>query len=345
MMNTAEKLNAVIDYIENHLTEEIEQDKLAQIACCSFFDLGRLFSLIAEITLSDYIRKRRLTKAGTELKYDNAKVLATALKYGYESPVSFARAFQSFHGFNPGNASDSGNFLNVFPKLVFQVSAKTVMDKIRTERIMVDGKEYEASYFGEHDMSSWSEYATKREYWRLENVGDDFKNRFMLNQVLPYNNYPPIDIQIGQVFVVDYHKFDGTVERKYYIADGTVWQDMPSTSEFVPREMSPIRKDTLTVAGRKYKASYFGEQDMSSWSTYATKREYWRLENVGDEFEDCNRLGDVLPYNNYPPIRFQIGQVFVIDYHTVGGGVERKYYIADGTVWQNMPSTRQFIPD
>ena len=185
MMNTAEKLNAVIDYIENHLTEEIEQDKLAQIACCSFFDLGRLFSLIAEITLSDYIRKRRLTKAGTELKYDNAKVLATALKYGYESPVSFARAFQSFHGFNPGNASDSGNFLNVFPKLVFQVSAKTVMDKIRTERIMVDGKEYEASYFGEHDMSSWSEYATKREYWRLENVGDDFKNRFMLNQVLP----------------------------------------------------------------------------------------------------------------------------------------------------------------
>ncbi len=144
MIKSAEKLNAVIDYIENHLTEDIEPEKLARIACCSYFDLCRLFSLIVEVTLSDYIRKRRLTNAGAELKYDRAKVLDTALKYGYESPVSFARAFQSFHGFTPGNASDSGNVLKVFPKLVFQVSAKTVMDKIRTERIAVDGKEYEA---------------------------------------------------------------------------------------------------------------------------------------------------------------------------------------------------------
>ena len=345
MMNTAEKLNAVIDYIENHLTEEIEQEKLAQIACCSFFDLGRLFSLIAEVTISDYIRKRRLTKAGTELKYDNAKVLATALKYGYESPVSFARAFQSFHGFNPGNASDRGNVLKVFPKLVFQVSAKNVMDNTRTERIMVDGKEYSASYFGEQDMSYWSDYATKREFWRLENVGNEFANCKKFREVLPYNNYPPMDIQIGQVFVVDYHKFDGTIDRKYYIADGTVWQDMPSTREFLLQGMSPIRKDTLTVADREYEASYFGDQDMSYWSDYATKREFWRLENVGNEFANCKKLGEVLPYNNYPPISFQIGQVFVIDYHTVSGVIERKYYIADGTVWQDMPSTRQFIPD
>ena len=96
MINTVEKLNAVINYIENHLTEEIEQEKLAQIACCSFFDLSRLFSLIAEVTISDYIRKRRLTIAGTELKYDNAKVLATALKYGYESPVSLLELFIAF---------------------------------------------------------------------------------------------------------------------------------------------------------------------------------------------------------------------------------------------------------
>ena len=345
MMNTAEKLNAVIDYIENHLTEEIEQEKLAQIACCSYFDLCRLFSLIAEVTLSDYIRKRRLTRAGWELKYGLAKVLDTALKYGYESPVSFARAFQSFHGFNPGNASDGDNILKDFPRLIFQISAKKVMEKIRTERMTVDGKEYEASYFGEQDMSSWSRYAAKREYWRLENAGDDFKDRFTLVHVLPYNNYPPMDIQAGQVFVIDYHKFDGTVDRKYYIADGTVWKDMPSTREFVLREMSPIRKDTLTVAGNEYEASFFGEEDISGWSDYATKREFWRLENVGNEFENCKRLKDVLPYNNYPPIRFQIGQVFVIDYHTYRGEVERRYYIADGTVWQDMPSTRQILPN
>ena len=84
---------------------------------------------------------------------------------------------------------------------------------------------------------------------------------------------------------------------------------------------------------------------MSNWSEYATKREFWRLENTGNDFADCEKLEDVLPYNNYPPISFQIGQVFVIDYHTVGGGIDRKYYIADGTVWQDMPSTRRFLPN
>ena len=233
MENIAEKLNLVIDYIECHLTEDIDPKTIEKIACCSYYDVGRIFSLIADINISDYIRNRRLTLAGAELRNDNVKVVDVALKYGYNSPVSFARAFQSFHGFNPSLANKSDVVLNVFPRLVYQVSAKGVMDVVNKDKITINGKEYEASYFGEQDMSDWSDYAIKREFWRLENVASEFEKYEKCNEVLPYNNYPPIKIEIGQVFVVDYHTRMGAIERRYYVADGTIWRDMPSTREFV----------------------------------------------------------------------------------------------------------------
>lgn len=341
MENITEKLNLVIDYIEKHLTEEIDQAKIAQIACCSYYDVGRIFSLIADINISDYVRKRRLTLAGAELKYDGAKVIDVALKYRYDSPISFARAFQAFHGFNPSLAVRSDAILRVFPRLVYQICVKEVLDIMKKDIITINGKEYEASYFGEADMSSWSDAFCKRKFWRLENAYDDFKDKPKLSQVLPYNNYPSINIEIGQIFVIDYYKLDETVERRYYISDGTVWKNMPCTHEFVLNYLQPVRTDRITVCGTEYEASYFGEQDMSYWSDYAVKREFWRLENIGDRFENCEKLNDVLPYNNYPPIEFENGQVFVIDYHKKDGTVDRKYYIADGTVWQDRPSTRQ----
>ena len=236
MENIAEKLNLVIDYIERHLTEDIDPKRMEEIACCSYYDLGRIFSLIADINISDYIRKRRLTLAGAELKDDNAKVIDVALKYGYDSPISFARAFQAFHGFNPSFANKSEMVLKVFPRSVFQICVKSVMDAIRKDKLIINGKEYEASYFGEQDMAEWSEYATKREFWRLESVKGPFENSEMRNDVLPYNNYPSINIEIGQVFVVDYHTREETVDRIYYVADGTVWRDMPSTRRFVISE-------------------------------------------------------------------------------------------------------------
>ena len=236
MENIAEKLNLVIDYIERHLTEDIDPKRMEEIACCSYYDLGRIFSLIADINISDYIRKRRLTLAGAELKDDNAKVIDVALKYGYDSPISFARAFQAFHGFNPSFANKSEMVLKVFPRSVFQICVKSVMDAIRKDKLIINGKEYEASYFGEQDMSEWSEYATKREFWRLESVKGPFENSEMRNDVLPYNNYPSINIEIGQVFVVDYHTREETVDRIYYVADGTVWRDMPSTRQFLIKE-------------------------------------------------------------------------------------------------------------
>ena len=104
-----------------------------------------------------------------------------------------------------------------------------------------------------------------------------------------------------------------------------------------------IRKDMLCINGKDYEAAYYGERDMSGWSDYATKREYWRLENVGDDFKDCRKDSEVLPYNNYPPIAIEVGQVFVIDYHKKEGGIDRRVYLADGTVWQGLDSTRRIF--
>ena len=344
MENIAEKLNQVIDYIENHLKCEIGQDEIARIACCSYYDVARMFSLIADISISDYIRKRRLTLAGAELKCDGAKVTDIALKYGYDSPVSFARAFREFHGFNPSDACKSDVVLGTFPRLVYQICVREVVDKMDNEIIQVNGKEYRASYLGEADMSSWSDMFSKRKFWRLDGAYEDFKDKPILEHVLPYNNYPPVNIEFGQVFVIDYFKKNGgAVERKYYISDGTIWNDMACTREFIIDYMQPIRVDKITVGVREYDASYFGEQDMTYWSEFAVKREFWRLECADELLTNCEYLVDVLPYNNYPPIKIEEGQVFVIDYHKKDGTVERRYYAADGTVWRDMPSTRQFV--
>ena len=341
MNNIAEKLNLIVDYIEKNLDGEIDKEKLARLACCSYYDVGRMFSLIAGISLSEYIRKRRMTHAAVELSEGRVRVIDVAVKYGYDSHISFARAFQAFHGFNPGELDRDGRVYKVFPRMIFKIQVEGVVDMLKKDRITVDGKEYEASYFGEIEMASWSSEYSKRRYWRLENAYEDMKNKQALHGLLPYNNYPPINIEEGQVFVIDYYTKDGGVERKYYVADGTVWQDMLCTREIAIAAMEPLLTERLTVGGKEYDASYFGEMEMESWSPIYLKRKYWRLENAYEDVKNNPPKREVLPYNNYPPIDFKEGQVFVIDYYTKDGGVERKCYIADGSVWRDMPCTRE----
>lgn len=119
-----------INYIENHLTEEIDYDKAAAEAACSSFYFQRIFSILCDISLSEYIRNRRLTLAGNELNASNAKVIDIALKYGYESPESFARAFSKFHGITPSEAKKNGSKLKSFSRLSVKItlSGGSVMD-------------------------------------------------------------------------------------------------------------------------------------------------------------------------------------------------------------------------
>lgn len=83
-----------------------------------------MFSFLAGISLSEYIRRRRLTLAAFELKDSNVKVIDIAIKYGYNSPDSFARAFQNLHGIRPSEARNNGHSLKAYPRMTFQLSIK-----------------------------------------------------------------------------------------------------------------------------------------------------------------------------------------------------------------------------
>lgn len=105
-MDVSRRLNAAIEYVEQHITEELDYQKLAQLAGCSAYNFQRMFSFIADLSLVEYVRRRRLTLAALELQQSGVKVIDLALKYGYDSPVSFARAFQAFHGVTPSEAKN-----------------------------------------------------------------------------------------------------------------------------------------------------------------------------------------------------------------------------------------------
>lgn len=128
-MEWLKKLSLAIDYIESNLDKDIHYDEAAHIACCSTFYFQRLFSYITGISLSEYIKRRRMTQAGFELQRTNAKVIDVALKYGYSSPTAFNRAFRSVHSITPSDAKKLGNILNVYPPLHFsiKVTGGTVM--------------------------------------------------------------------------------------------------------------------------------------------------------------------------------------------------------------------------
>ena len=119
-----------INYIENHLTDEIEMDLVAKEVACSEFYFQRIFSILCGITLCDYIRNRRLTLAGNELCSSDTKVIDIALKYGYETPESFTRAFTKFHGITPSEAKKDGSKLKSFSRLSVKIilSGSNIMD-------------------------------------------------------------------------------------------------------------------------------------------------------------------------------------------------------------------------
>ena len=123
-MDLLKNMNGVLKYIEENLTNDIDFKEVARIAFCSEYHFKRMFSFLAGISLSEYIRRRRLTLAAFELKDSSVKVIDIAIKYGYNSPDSFARAFQNLHGITPSEARNNGHSLKAYPQMTFQLSIK-----------------------------------------------------------------------------------------------------------------------------------------------------------------------------------------------------------------------------
>ncbi len=123
-MDWLKRMNDALEYIESSLDAEIDYAIIAAKACCSVYHFQRMFSYMAEAPLSEYIRNRRLSRAAFDLQNTDGKVIDIALKYGYESPTAFTRAFQNLHGITPNAARERGVTLKAFPPISFQISIK-----------------------------------------------------------------------------------------------------------------------------------------------------------------------------------------------------------------------------
>ncbi|WP_251862319.1 AraC family transcriptional regulator [Clostridium sp. Marseille-Q2269] len=117
-----ENLNTVLEYIEQHLTEDIKNHKLELITGVSDYHFRRIFSFLSGISLSNYIRLRRLSKAAIELQ-QGASITETAFKYGYQSIEGFSRAFKEWFGISPSNVSEAIEF-KLFSKMSFQLTIR-----------------------------------------------------------------------------------------------------------------------------------------------------------------------------------------------------------------------------
>ncbi len=121
-MDILNGFNKAISYIEENLENDIVINDVADIACCSNFHFMRMFSALTGIGVYEYIKKRRMTKAAEELQTTDIKIVDLALKYGYDSPTAFNRAFNSIHNVSPSVARKDGVQLNSYLPISFNLT-------------------------------------------------------------------------------------------------------------------------------------------------------------------------------------------------------------------------------
>ncbi|SHN58139.1 transcriptional regulator, AraC family [Paenibacillus sp. ov031] len=123
-MNWIESLQLAIAYMEEHLLENMTMEQIAAQAHISPFHFQRTFALLTDVTVAEYIRRRRLTLAANELIQSDHKIIDLALKYGYDTPESFSKAFRRQHGIAPSEARKKSTSIKSYNRLVIQLSLK-----------------------------------------------------------------------------------------------------------------------------------------------------------------------------------------------------------------------------
>ena len=138
------RMTQALNYLEQRMEEPLDINEVARIACSSTFHFQRMFYLLTGVTVAEYVRRRKFTLAAQELASSAIRVLDVALKYGYESPESFAKAFRKVHGISPSAARGPGMKLRAYPRISFQLSLKGAQEMdykiITKEAFKVFGK-------------------------------------------------------------------------------------------------------------------------------------------------------------------------------------------------------------
>ena len=196
-MDWFKSMNRVVEYIEENLTQPIKYESLARIVGCSVYEFSRIFSFISGMSVSEYVRRRRLSQAVFDIQNGSEKIIDIALKYCYESPAAFARAFKELHGSAPLSARKTNVPLKNYPAIKFVLSIKGVNEMkfkiVEKPAFTAIGIKlpYKASNSGDQGLygyDHWYEYADIRKLWeavpketydKLLSLADDKSAGFM----------------------------------------------------------------------------------------------------------------------------------------------------------------------
>ena len=171
-MEWVKTINNAIEYMENHLTDEIALGDIAESVSISAFHFQRAFSMMAGISPAEYLRNRRLSQAGAELANGEARVIDVALKYGYDSPESFAKAFSRFHGFSPMQVRKGSplKYMNRY-KIRITIDGGSMMEykieKLEAMDLLVHAKNFHPETSEEEIPAFWDEYYSNEEYRKI----------------------------------------------------------------------------------------------------------------------------------------------------------------------------------
>ncbi|MFB0919390.1 MAG: AraC family transcriptional regulator [Oscillospiraceae bacterium] len=271
-MDWLERLNEAVNYIESTLDDEFDLERAARIACCSAFHFQRMFSYIAGIPLGEYIRRRKMTEAAFGLQKNGLKVIDAALKYGYDSPTAFNRAFKSVHGVSPAAARSEGVSLKAYPRISFKISIRGDAEmnyKIETKEAfrIVGAKRH-------YKMDVEDNFAEVPLFWQ------EMHQAGIVPRLCELMNHPPYGI-LGVCACMDGKDFDYYIsvasdkplpeDMSEYVVPATTWaifECVGAMPKAIQELQARIVSEWLPVSGYEYADApdieVYSEGDMNS---------------------------------------------------------------------------------
>jgi len=225
-MDMVNCIQRAIDFIEDNINHELKPETIASQALMSAFHFQRLFSIVCNIPLGEYIRNRRLSLAGNDIVTTDEKIIDIALKYGYESPESFSRAFSKFHGVSPMMARNQKRHINLFAK----ISVKSILG-------------------GNSNMVNYPRYSlgfnVARNDKEILEVFDFYQKAFgakKLAEFVPYNTHIHIIMEINGIQVLLNQDKDWTNEKRH---SGGLWSY--DNDDDLRRTIDVLSQDAINV--------------------------------------------------------------------------------------------------
>ena len=197
-MAWSQRMNLAIEYIESNLDSVLSIEDVAKEAYCSKYHFHRMFFASFKVTCAEYIRRRKLTMAAVDLLNTDKSIFDIALKYGYESPNAFTRAFRNIHGVNPSQARSGQTALSSYNRVFFPVENKGGENmnykivEIPEFNIIGKSKRFEFEKFVKDGPKFWKEYVASEDYQKLYRLNDgkpsQITNSPLLSAYFPKEN-------------------------------------------------------------------------------------------------------------------------------------------------------------